>query len=437
MTAKRYLVKSEIVKPLFYFQFRFFSVLVLFLCSGAPKNADADLLVRYPAGMEPSHIAEVVDALKDSLQIGVLSVAAQPDVPAAVSTPSPRLEEKLLAAEAAYKRLALEDAAVLTADLDAECLAAATFETCRKLMFDATLLRGMALFALERTDEAAAAFRTAHTVLPEKVLDPKQYSPNILRAFAAACAETESAPRAEIQLIGEPSDAQLFLDGTAVQGTTIRPAPGRHFIEADLPGFDRAHRILDVDADSSPKQVVLRPTPQGDVAAWTALTAAISDPKWTPTDPGMSYLLRRFRIDAVLMLDFKTDGGAPAVQLARAGFRDRQPLPVVNSIQGELPSDFDQALKEALGLAKPQLAVIPAAVPEGPAYDDGADDEDDADVLEDDDEEDSSIQFDASDDASGPPEKQKNILKSPWLWISIGMVAAIVTGVVVAVQVQD
>ena len=436
MTEEWELVKSKVVKRFPYAEFQRLCLVIVLVYSVAPKQAGADLLVRYPVGMEPSHLANFVESLRSSLEIGVLSVAKQPTVAATAPPPSPATVDRLHAAEAAYKRLDLEKAVTSASDLDTACLRETTFGSCQSLMFDSALLRGMAFFALGRTAEADASFQTAHTLFPGKVLDPKRYSPNILRAFAAACADAESASKVDFRLIGEPPDAVFFLDGEAVRETTVRLSLGRHIVEAHLPGFDKAVRIINVDEDSVPGEVVLRPTPQSDVAAWTALTAALSSPDWTPTDPGIPYLLRRFRIDAVLLLDFETDGTALEVRLAREGRRDLQSLPGIDSLLVTPNAAFNRSLKEALGLAEQQPPVAaPLAVPEGPMYTD-AEDDDDLDEDEEE-EEDSSIQFDTSDEPVAQPDGSKNILKSPWLWISVGVVAAIVTGVVVSVQVQD
>lgn len=446
MTRLGELVESVFVKKLFFLK-RFLvgvSACAVFLC--LPMEVLADILVRVPPGTSPEYTAALIEALKQSTGAGAISVSARmPKADKNLAEPPEELKTKLEEAETAYKRLELEKALLILDGTDVECMKSASFEACRSFLFDSALLRGMSLFALSRADDADQEFRSAHAAYPAKVLDPKKYSPNILRAFAAACVENDTAPAAEIRLVADPKESILVVNGKEQSTSNVRLSAGRHVIEARLPGFDETFLFVEVTSEGKAADtIMLRPTPKSDVNAWADLAAAVSRKQWSPTEPGVDLLLSRFSIDSVLMLTLDKDGASMNARLARAGRRDTSELPPLAASENDLSPAFEEALKNELGIAPPRTS--PPVVLTGPSntppttYED--DNEEDDSAIEDneeDDEEESSIQYEESldDSSNAKAERNKKILKSPWLWISVGVVAAIVTGVVVSVQVQD
>lgn len=404
-----------------------------------PTNAFSDILVRYPSGLDAVSAAALSEAIGQAAGEKVVGISARPSpLPKAAQVPA-GVTERLAAAASAYKRLELDAVINLLRDLEAACVQAVSFAVCRDALFDAAMLRAMSLVALGRPEEAQVEFRNAHIAHPSEVPDPKKYSPNILRAFAAACAETESLPRVEIHIDTAPLDTIVLVDGNSVLSRSLALVPGRHFIESRPAGFTDVVRIIELATTGENLGTVhLDSSPLADPEAWAALSSAVSDDQWSPGDPGIPSLMTRFQIDTVLLLAYLQGGNAMAVRAARLGKRDLADLPVLNVPWTPLADEFKHALQFARGLPMQNPpAQLPTLGPVPPALQDDAFAEDDESDLEDaDEDEDPSIRFQTDAEMPVATEK-KSIWKSPWFWISVGAVTAIVSGVVVAVQIQD
>jgi hypothetical protein len=400
----------------------------------------ADILVRTPIAMDAAEISPLIEALKQTAHTSVTVVSSQPHR-LAEKLPPPDVAERLQSAEAAYRNLELDAAIESLKGVNEECVLSASYDGCRDFLYEAALLRGMSYLALKRTEEAEFEFRSAHIASPSSVLNPKKYSPSILRAFASACQEFETASGTLVHLRPSPDNAAVFADGNPVKSDAVRLSSGRHIIEVRLPGFDTKRLFVEVDAKGGGAPEVIAPVlpPSDDVTAWSALVAAVSEDNWTPAEPGMTSLLARFRIDAVLMLrsndNLGEKGGESAVRLGQAGKMDILELPPVR-LSAPISAQLQEALTAAFrgpSASKP----VPSEGPAPPSAEEAASEDEEDDSLLDEEDEDPALQFDGSEEPLKPASQKKNIFKSPWLWISVGVVVAIVSGVVIAVKVQD
>lgn len=405
--------------------------------------ATAELLVRFPEDIPAGKMTTVTKQLERSLGLPVLGVNANPvvpsdNVPAAV--PASALEV-LKKAKVAYKRLALNEVVALLNGVERLCLDQAIYETCRSFLFDVYMIRGMALMALDsETEEADQAFRSAHIVEPTRVLDPKKYPPNVLRRFAKAWTDTRADAKYSLSSI--PEGATFVVDGHSVEGLSVALAPGRHVIEARFAGHESQYRLLDVGtAPSSRLSVHFELPVQADALVWRMLVGRISDPEWLGQDPEVGKLLSRFDISAVLLLSPSQSTGDLSAAIAFADRPGVQNLPSIELATPSLSQTFADGLKRALDIPVEPPAAAPTMIVTGPADTDVFDDnlfeanEDDDDALDED--EDPSIRFGDTDaPLEDAPPKISSVVKSPWLWISLGVVAAIVGGVVISTQVE-
>ena len=147
-------------------------------------------------------------------------------------------------------------------------------------------------------------------------------------------------------------------------------------------------------------------------------------------------MMARFKIDYVVKVEPAALGAARLeTSLARVGEDDLVVLPALGRPGEVVSQGFLRELKRAMGIPvvepKP-LAVSPAVPADDDTVGDGP--------LEE--EEDPSIRFrepDKEDEAAPADEKSEGskLVRSPWLWVSIGAVAAIVAGFAVTAHLAD
>ena len=430
--------------------------------------AEADLLVRFPIDTPAKEMATVTKQLERSLGLHVLGVNAKPivaqeEAPAAVPAAASEALEK---AKAAYKRLALDEVVTLLDGVEGRCLDQAGYDTCRSLLFDVYMIRGMALMAIDsEAEDADQAFRSAHIVEPTRVLDPKKYPPNVLRRFAKAW--TDSKAVTVCRLNSAPDEARFLVDGSPTKERAVALTPGSHVIEARLVGHAPLYRLVNIAnitpgsvtpdsvtpdsvtpgnitagvtaAKPSPLDIRFELTPHSDALVWKTLVGRISDPDWQGQDPEVGQLLSRFDISAVVMLSSPRPTGELSAEIAFADRVGVQHLPSITALAPPLSQTFTDGLKRALDIpVAPPPAATPAIVT-GPTDTDFMDEifdteDEDEDALDED--EDPSVRFGDTDDLEDTSPKFSTVMKSPWLWISLGLVAAIVGGVVVSTQVD-
>lgn len=396
-------------------------------------RAAADLLVRFPAGTAEVEMAAVGSALRGALGVPVATWDALAVAEAPAPAPPDEARAALDGASAAYKRLEFDSALQEIAAVEKSCLAAPVLDPCRPLLFDAHVLRGMIAVARGDRETADLAFLSAHAAQPTRVLDPRLYPPTVIRAFSRACADVQQRPAAEVEIASTPAGAVFRLDGAILDSR--RPAvlaPGSHVLEAALPGFAPSRRVIDVSAAGvGPKSIVIDLAPLPEAAARDALRGLLADPAIDLGRGDLLPLCSRFRFDRVILLERDVKEASFSAEIGAAGETARRSLPSLDIRGGALPADFETALRGALGLAAAKAAAGPPLTPARAPADDDEDDE-------------SSQIRERPENMPGqgtPPETEtsdaKRLLRSPWLWVSVGAVLAVVAGVVIATQVDD
>jgi hypothetical protein len=255
-----------------------------------------------------------------------------------------------------------------------------------------------------------------------------------LRAFAKACSASPKQVTSTLSLTSSPDRAGFRVDGVTVDAPRIDLGPGRHIVEASFIGHQDAWKMIEVaPGGSKPISLHFELVPTSDIEAWKVLVERISSPAFHPAEPGMTALLERFNVATVLLFDTSKEGRSEIeAEFVETGKEDLIILPSPGR-PGETVSDpFQRALMRMLGLTPAPPKVVEVAPPPPPEPPEEAD-------VPAEEEEDPSIQFNETDEEAEPiaPEENGRIVKSPWLWISVGVVAAIVTGFVVTAKATD
>jgi hypothetical protein len=422
------------------------SMLILFVgLSGV--DATAEILVRFPAGTDISHVSGTAKALERAVGVPILGVLAIQESEMTPMPLPPTIGVRLEKARAAYRKLELDTVPAILDGAETACLNAAPYETCREFLFEINMIKGMALLASpgKETSDADQAFRSAHIADPVRVLDPRRYPPNVIRAFANAWTGSEAIPKTDCSIVSNPKGVQLSLNGVPVRGDVLRLAPGRHVIEARFLGFEAQFQLVEIaPGTKGPITIRFNLNPETDVVAWKSLIREISNHAWQGRDEQVAALLTRFQISYVVLLArVPEDKDGLKAMLASASDRDFRSLPALYQLGPPVPDTFVSALMDAIGIEKPAAKTDAEAVVIGPSNADGYDSESffddegdhDDDALDED--EDPSVRFIGGVDEEAGERRFTRVMKSPWLWISVGIVAAIVTGVVVSTQVED
>ena len=403
------------------------------LCA-LPVGAAADVLLLYPPGMPTSHAEALAASLRSSIGLKVVAAAEKPAPSVASSSPPQVVIEQIASGEAAYKKLNLSEVPVLLDGIEGTCARLASVASCRDIFFEAAMLRAMALSAAGEPDEAEREYQNAHIAYPSRIPEPKRYSPNVLRAFAAACADLDAQPGIRLRIRELPAGSAIFVDGERLKNDEVKVPPGRHVLFARCAGFDDAVRVLDLREDSD---VPMPLAPLNDPDAWEALLSHASRLRNTAADRALLPLLQRFDIDAVLLARYNSTGDAIQFRLMADGKWNSSafvPLPVGETT---VSSELSAALRAALGPPPQDGPITPAVsarVSAQTAPSAGEEEDDDGSVIsEEDEDENPAIQYQSGNETP-TASKKKNIFKSPWFWISIAATAAIVSGVAVGVQ---
>jgi hypothetical protein len=412
-------------------------VMALFFLTGILPAARADILVRFPPESDPVWVSAVSKEIEISTGIPTVGIVAVGTRKTETDIDLPDTASSLLDnARVAYKELRLDQVLKVLETAESACLDETSFSTCRPFLFEVNLLRGMALEALGKPDEAAQMFRSAHLADRSRVIDPRLYPPSILRAFAKACSASPTPVTSTLSLTSSPDGAGFRVDGATVEAPRVDLSPGRHIVEASFIGHQDAWKMIEVaPGGSKPVSLRFKLVPTSDIEAWKVLVERISSPAFHPAEPGMTALLERFNVATVLLFDHSEEGEREIdAEFAETGTEDLIILPSPGRPGETLSDPFQRTLMKMLGLAPAPPKVVevaPLPPPEPP---------DEADVPdEEEEEEDPSIQFTETDEETEPtvPEEKNRIVKSPWLWISVGVVAAIVAGFVVTVKATD
>ncbi len=128
--------------------------------------------------------------------------------------------------------------------------------------------------------QAAARFRLALALDPERRPLRELYGPDVSAAFADAVSADAAVPQRPVRLEVTPADAIVAIDGVAVVATGNAPGrtrhlrPGLHVARASAPGYETGAALVTVD-DSRLVRMVLQahrdPDPLARIdASWSA-----------------------------------------------------------------------------------------------------------------------------------------------------------------------
>ena len=134
--------------------------------------------------------------------------------------------------------------------------------------------------AASDTAQAAARFRLALALDPERRPLRELYGPDVSSAFAEAVSADAAVPQRPVRLEVTPADAIVAIDGVPVVATGSAPGrtrhlrPGLHVARASAPGYETGAALVTVD-DSRVVRVVLQehrdPDPLARIdASWSA-----------------------------------------------------------------------------------------------------------------------------------------------------------------------
>ncbi|MCK9461873.1 MAG: hypothetical protein M0R80_19765, partial [Proteobacteria bacterium] len=387
----------------------------------APTAARADVGVRVPLEATPDEVTAIEAAIRTAQGAKVRTFAARPGGdPASPLVPS-AATEAFERARRAYKNLEMDVARAALAEAEAACVAGGACAACRDLLFDAHVLAGAVAGSLGRDDAAVAEFVAAHAVHPSRVVDPRRFPPKIVGAFARACADADKLPSTPIRVVSKPPGASLAMSGTQIRsGAEIAVRSHRVYVEARLAGFSpRCEAIDPAAAGASAHEMVLAPLPapeeEGEADRLLAATAPA-------LDAAAIAFLARIGVDRFVALSLAAKPHRFAARAAHAGAPAWVSLPPLATAADAASPQFAEALAAAVG----EPRVVEAPPPPDPPP------EDDLDDLDDDKEDDSVVlDPDLGELPDGGATTGAKVFRSPWLWISLGVVLVVVGGVVI------
>jgi len=390
----------------------------------------ADVGVRLPAEATPDEAAAIEGAVRQAQKAPVRMFAASPDGGAPAATAPPQVAATALErARKAYKNLDQDAARAALAEAETACIAAGSCTACRDLLFDAHLLAGAIAVSLGQDDTGAVEFVVAHAVHPSRVVDPRRFPPKIVGTFNRACADMEKLPPVAFRVTSDPAGAVLSLNGASIPaGAELRVKSRRVYVEARMAGYAPRCEALDAAAEGlSERAIRLAPLAADQERAEAALLLSA---RTTALDAPALAFLGRIGIDRFVALSLATKPFRFTARAAHKGAPAWVELPPLAAAADAASPEFAAALAAAVG-EKPEVEAPPVPHPPDPPVDD------DPDGL-DDEGEDENVLLDP--DTGGKPDdgsgKGSKVLRSPWLWISIGVVVAVVGGVVIGTQVD-
>ncbi len=251
-------------------------------------------------------------------------------------------------------------------------------------LFDARLLRGLALLALQRETQADESFRDAAVLAPERDLDVARIPPAAVARYDKVRAAVRGAAPVSLRIDSQPSDAALLLDGQAQGRTpkTLAAAPGMHVISLHKDGYPTLHGPLRFDRDAEEQRTLKLEAPTPDTVAAAIRAKGVGVVGTLNADALAS--LERARIGQVARLEGAGEGYVLEVS----------------------PLDAQGVRRETL--ERPlTVAALTAA-----------------------------LEADASDEPLAASGKRKRWWRSPWLWTTVGVVvvAAAATGTYFALR---
>lgn len=391
--------------------------------------ARADILISFPPGTDTGQVARVADSVGRTCGVSARGATRMESLVPVVESATPKSAAETLArARRAYRDLDLDEAVELLAGAQKECLETAEFVRCRELLFDVNLLRGIIESTRGEMESAKVFFRTAHSFMPEKVIDPRQHPPRIVADFNRAC--TTGGAGRKVEARTEPPGGSIAVNGVLLdQGPLVPFDTGLVVVEAKMLGYEPAKMLVKPGPESPlDEELVVRLKPLPEDQAWMELRRGLQRADGLD-DPGMVRLLARFGLDRVVILERgKEIGVAFEAALARPGGGPTVALGKMRS-EDEMEKELGPLLAKALGVAvtqdRPPREIVPLVLEPDP--DDVGDDR-----------EDDLVRFpDGDDEDDGEPGEAGKVFRSPWFWVGVGVVVAVVGGVIIGTQAGD
>ena len=405
---------------------RLLCCLATLLTTLLPLNLIADILLIFPSGTDANEISAYVSVFEDVAKEkakGVTPIATDTQVP---HQPPPNAQEAIETARQAYKNLDLEAAMSKLKEAEDQCFATNSTQTCRDLFFETNVLRGTILLVQGDEKASAQAFRTAHLISPSQVLDPRKLPPKTVNHFNKTCADYKLLPKVYVKLQSKPSGAAFSVNGIQAYSSSISLGPGRHVIEAQMHGFAQRLGFIEIAPDgTAPTTFNLSLNPLPDNEAWLALRRLLKDEAARLNEPGATRLLKRFGKNRLIFVNQdpqKKD--LYILKMATPGKTETVILPPVSSPEDLMQNDFKDAIFKALGKASTIKNEGPIQPPPP-----------DTDSLEEDPEEEL-VRLKNSHDEDNTNRKTDaaKIFKSPWFWVSVGIVVAVTGGTIIGVN---
>lgn len=192
---------------------------------------------------------ELFAALTIHGELEPLAMVSLADANALIGTPpdddAPRIATALANLRAAEEQVAKfqPGAAVASARAGMAGLEEVTPSAAAPIYAQLAFAYGQGALGTHQPAEAAWAFSLVRAITPERALDPNQYFPEVLEAFAAA--KPTGTGTIDVRGVGE-----IWIDGTAYASAprAIPIGRGRHLVQ--LTGVDRLTRgaVVDVEA---------------------------------------------------------------------------------------------------------------------------------------------------------------------------------------------
>jgi hypothetical protein len=146
----------------------------------------------------------------------------------------------------------------------------------------AELWIAMAIVAAQREEHGLAMswLARAASVDPERRIGAAEAPPPLIALAEIAARARDAAVRSRFRVESEPADAQIFIDGLAVDpGREWVTAPGVHVLRATAPGYRPYAALIDVLSGSrSPLRILLSEIPG------TRARRALAQPRMTAQD---------------------------------------------------------------------------------------------------------------------------------------------------------
>jgi hypothetical protein len=391
----------------------------------------ADNIVVFPPGTQAAKMADIAKKIEEISGISTRGVTCLEPSPVknveSQNLASARTDYKQ--ARQFYKNMEFDKAFMLLESAQQKCYLKSLTPSGKKLLFNIYILKGAIYTARDNSDRAGQEFRSAHIAAPAMVIDPALYSPAIQRLFGKAVTQMEKMAGVDIKLISKPKEAFFKVDNKEAHDV-IKLKPGRHIIEASLPGYVTAVRTVDIDSDGSgPPVLKIKLKKRDNSKAWHELRAVLYMGVNSFAGSGIKRLFMRFGIETVFFVEHNEN--SITLFAATPGTAARIELPAVQKTEDMNSEAFKTALFHALGIKPGQnRESLTTVAVNSDIHAVACDDTGETFIIK---------NFNTTNlkAESAAMSDSRKIFKSPWFWTSVGLAVSIATGVAVTMRVTD